>query len=217
MIFRFLMVSCFACVFQLGIYAQSSCSCGVGSGGCTASQTCPSPQIAICTCSATGCSSYCNGGDPPEGFSSNLEALSNAKDGKEFNSILSRAAGKKIVFTPSSKSFTFDTDSSRKFQNGRIEMLEYLSNFGTVKVNGRDLKFWLDTRNDLLTGIEIAICSGGATVKSMLTELSFYTGKNYRVIAGDELTPVTQQLKGNGIQQILDKISTSYKVTIISD
>src|ERR1041384_6430837 len=131
-------------VFALSTQAQSSCSCSVN-GVCSASQTCGKGQTAVCTCSATGCSSTCDGElildrQTPGSLLNNLKK----SDLDSVGEVLSRALGKTITFTPSGKGrFSYPEAGA---VSSHWDILEFLSARGELKISGHDIDFWRGIR-----------------------------------------------------------------------
>lgn len=211
------LVFCLTLVFTFGIsaYAQSSCSCSVGNGGCSASQSCPAPSIAMCTCGASGCSSYCSGFDPPDGLTESgiSRAVKSAKP-SIISEYLSKSLGKTIVFEPASSKFVLNEKTASAQSKSHWDLLTYLNTQGKVTVNGHDLNFWSGMRNTLTAGGPFKVCAGNATAQAILNEVNFISGRNYRIIGGDPSVRMEGTIEGNNISELLNNLSMTRSVMI---
>jgi hypothetical protein len=189
-------------------YAQSSCSCGVGNGGCTASQTCPSGKIAVCVCSGTGCSSSCNS----EAFEMPLENVIQTNidlaTGKNIGDVLSTAYGKNITFEPTSNNFKFAYNSRDFKSKNHWSIFEYLSANGKLTINGHDVDFWKGVEETLIKGGEFSFCTSNASVRMLLNEITFLTGKRY-IISSPATNKISGAVRGNTLEELLLNLSNA--------
>ncbi|MBX3300452.1 MAG: hypothetical protein KF736_13450 [Acidobacteria bacterium] len=210
--------------FQIGVYAQSSCSCGLGNGGCSASQSCPSGYVAFCTCSASGCSSQCNkqDGDPPEGGGEGrpigiaIDVLRNivrSSPAPTLGRALSRAFDKKITFSPTSAKFSVDAKILDSFTS-HWELLSYLSTNGKLTINGRNLEFWEGLKNTLLNGGAFKICTGNASAQMILNEINFLSGRHYKIVGGNVGSRMSGTVEGNSLNDLIANLSSTRAVMI---
>lgn len=201
-------------------FAQGSCSCSVGNGGCSASQTCGSGE-AVCVCSASGCSSSCSrgGGELLLGGLTRrgVRQLRNATNPETISKSLSKAIGKEIVFKPASSGFKFNFSMPKKGPFSHWDVLEYLPSAGTLKINGGEIKFWQGLRNTLLKGGEFNICAGNAPAQTILNEIKFLSGKSFKIVAGDSQARFDSPIKGNSLAELIENLSKSRGVTIVEN
>lgn len=214
--FKTLLISC-VCTFAFALpaFSQSSCSCSVGNGGCSASQSCPAPMIAVCSCGASGCSSYCNGGDPPDGLTeSGISKAVKSSDPKRISDYLSKALAKNIVFTNSSPKAIVNEKLAVSKSKSHWDLLEYLNTVGKVTVNGQDIAFWNGMRNTVTNGGPFKICAGNATAQAILTEINFVSGRNFRIIGGDSSNRMEGAVEGNNLAELVSNLSMTRSVMI---
>lgn len=197
----------FTCIYS---YAQESCSCSSTSGGCSASQTCPAGKSAVCTCSLTGCSSSCSGGELIL-ERTGIAKLETAPIG-EIGGILSSISGMNVQFKPTVKNFRLSQAKGSK--SSLSGLLEELSRNGELTINGQKLDFWKGMKKTLLEGGEFKICSGGASVQRLLNMVSFISGKSYLITSGNANTQISGQIEGNNLTEILENIQKAGGITV---
>ncbi len=200
-------------LFSLSTQAQSSCSCSVGNGGCSASQSCGKGQTAVCTCSATGCSSTCDGElildrQTPGTLIDNLKKA----DLDGIGEVLTRALGKNITFVSSGKGRLNYPEV--RAGSSHWDILEFLSTRGELKISGHDIDFWRGVRGTLLNGGQFTICFGESSVGRILDHVVFISGKDLRITSGDPQTRIMGPIIGNSLEEILANLSKSGQVTI---
>ncbi|HWP52439.1 MAG TPA: hypothetical protein VNK07_00095, partial [Candidatus Binatia bacterium] len=136
---------------------------------------------------------------------------------QNIQNILSKAFGKYVEFRPTKSDFTFEFSKSANPADSHWEILEYLAEHGSLKINGYDYDFWKAMRQTLLKGGEFNICTGNAPAKMILAEISFITGKRFSFTAGDPNTKVSVILKGFSLSDILQNLSNASKTTIVEN
>ncbi len=198
------------------VSAQSSCSCS--NATCSASQTCASGFTAVCTCSATGCSSHCarEGGILDFSESSIASKLQNESI-ENIGKVLSKNFGKFVTFKPTNSEFKFEYSNSNSLTASHWDILEYLVKNGNLKINGHDLEFWKGYRQTLLKGGEFKLCVGSAPAQMVLNEISFITGRKYSISSGNPQTKIQGEIKGNSLGEILNNLSKQGQITIVEN
>jgi hypothetical protein len=191
-------------------YAQESCTCSSTAGGCSASQTCPAGKSAVCTCSLTGCSSFCQREEPILDRVS-ITKLGTATTG-EIGGILSSISGMNVRFKPTIKGFRLS--EAKRSKTSHWDLLEELSRNGELTINGQKLGFWKGMQKTLLEGGEFKICTGGASVQRILSMVSFISGKNYSISSGDANARITGQIEGNNLTEILEDLQKVGGITV---
>lgn len=199
----------------VNISAQSTCSCGTS---CSASQTCPDGYTAVCTCSASNCSSSCNRNQLEFEFSATvLDSKLREESVKNIGKVLSKAFGKIVTFEPNNSKFKFEYSASDSPAVSHWDILEYLDKNGTLKINGHDLEFLRNMQQTLLKGGEFSFCTGSASVEMILSEINFLTGKKYSTASGDPKTKITVPIKGFSSIEILENLSKASQTTIVEN
>lgn len=218
MLKRSLLIFGLLLIGTFGVYAQSQCNCSLGS--CSTSQSCPAGFIAVCTCSATGCSSECKkeSGDLNDRIDPNglIKTLSET-DSKNIGNVLSKTFGKFISFEPAAKGFKFDYAPSKTGTRSHWEIFEFLRSKGTLKINGHDLEFWQGIKETLLNGGEFNLCFEEASVRMILNHLSFLSGKKLSIAGGDGQAKISGPLQGNNLSEILENLSKLGHVKIVEN
>lgn len=207
-------------VSALGISAQddrpaSSCSCTQGNGGCSASQTCPDGHIAVCSCSASGCSSSCIAVAPRPVSEKEVVSAITRNDTKALSDILSRAYGRQISFSASENSPQLPKPPSVSSFPSDWTLLEFLDRNGTLTINGQPLSFWRSLRESLLNGGEFQICSERAD--AILNQIAFISGKSFSVAAGDSKAKIVDPIKGHGLSELLLNLSNAANIRIVNN
>lgn len=196
-------------------WAQSSCSCELGNGGCKASQSCPAGYIASCTCSASGCTSSCNLENLGEVASGDIFSSLKNNDLRTLNRDLSRAYGKVVRFSLTDASREVKEIPAFSVRPYDWSILEFLDQTGDLTINGHKLSFWRTMRESLLKGDEFQICSNRAD--AVLNEISFLSGKKFSVVAGDAATPLKEPIRGKGLYALLSNLSEVADITIVQN
>ncbi len=209
-------------IFLLGVLtvsAQESCNCSSEAGGCTAGQSCSAGNIAVCSCTSSGCVSYCQakgGGELPE-FSSYMPALQTRK-ASEYGNVLSSAFHKTIVFQPANPDFQISADKFNFTKANDWDVFGYLAANGKLTINGHDVKFWNEIRksfsDNAVKGNEIKFCLGMATPQEYLNELSFITGKRFSVISGNATEKLINPISGSNLTELLQNLGKAGQITI---
>ncbi len=205
------------------VYSQSnlpgpdtSCFCSV-EGLCSASQTCPDGYFAICNCSATGCTSYCS--RLAGAMDLSVESLTKklqANPAEDLGSVLSKAFKRVVEFVPTSRNFKFDLKPADRERASHWDILQYLAENGDLKINGRDINFWLGVRRNMANGGEINLCTGPVAVRLIVDELSFLSGKHYSIVSGDTETKINGPFKGT-MGEMLANISSQSATRIAAE
>ena len=204
----------------IGINGQerppSTCSCGMASSGCSASQSCPDTHTAVCSCSAAGCTTQCssvlNVASPGEINVQEVKAALAKNDAKALSTTLSRSYGKFINFSPSDKLSRIALP--RLISNSPVDwtLLEFFDKNGKLIVNGQPLAFWKGLRQTMLNGGAYQICSDRAD--AVINEISFVSGRSFAVVAGDTHAKLTAPVKGNGLNELLLNLSQAANIRI---
>lgn len=196
-------------------FAQSSCACS--NSTCSASQGCPEGYIAVCTCSATGCSSVCNKEEPILDLIDEpaLDARLRNESAINFGELLSRALGKTITFEPKDSKFRYEYSISNSVTKSHWEILEYLASNGTLKINNHDIEFWKGLRRTLLEGGEFKFCTGNAPVEMLVGEISFITGRQYSIVSSGARTNISGAVSGKSLNELLTSLGKMSQTTIV--
>ncbi len=201
------------------VQAQSTCKCTLDDGS-HAAATCPAGYMALCACSAASCNSRCVKlpSEPPKRLDVGaLVSLLKTTPSNTIGESLSKFYGRNIVFESHVKNFAFDFPPSKAGAGSHWDVLEILAAGGKLTINGHSLDFWKNMRNNLLSGGEITISTGGGTVKTILDEISFISGKRFSLTSGDPAVIINEPVKGKGLSDIIQNLSKIGKVTIVEN
>lgn len=195
--------------------AQSSCACSVelpdNKGGCSQNQVCPPGYIAKCICTSAGCSGICLPKDslPPEG---GIQAQLRMAAPQDIGRILSSFSDLEVSFKPRNEIFSLVLPKGE--ETSSWDILEELSRYGEVKINGQDLSFWKEVKNVLLKGGEFKISFGEATPQRLLNTLSFISGKRYSITSGNPDLLITGQIHARNLDGVLALVEAIGQIVI---
>lgn len=211
---KIIFTAAFLILGSLNLYAQESCGCSSAAGGCSASQSCGAGYMAVCSCTSSGCVSYCQLRAEPVLQSSVIVSKLQKARTTDFGNVLSSLFRKTIVFKPNSKDFRFAFPESELNNTSHWDVLEYLSRNAELTVNGQSIEFWKNIREGFLSGGEIKLCAGSATPQEFLNEISFITGKNFSIVSGNGKAKVIGSLSASSLEELLQNLSNVGKITI---
>lgn len=210
--------------------AAETCSCAAEDGSCTMRITCPGGCFVFCP--SDGCTGQCMefgtdqpNEDPqttatPEGSSVKAEMSASKRvtieavkaDGRQVAAELTRVTDRKIEFTPRRASERFNFD----FRNVELwNVLSYLSDFGTVKLDGTDFEQLKKIRRGLAGNQKMSVCIREASVRELASTLSFLSGVPLSVNSGGDNPRITASLKGVTLSEIIASISDRAGVEIV--
>lgn len=132
-----------------------------------------------------------------------------------YNKLLNELAdisGKDIALSHTNPDTVFNLDYKRA---ALWNVLEHLSERGTVQVGGRDFEKLKRLRRVLLSDEKTSLCVKNTPVSTFVTDLASLTGLPLRVAAGSQMAMVNVQLSGVTLKDILVKVSeqTGTKIT----
>lgn len=117
---------------------------------------------------------------------------------------LSRIAGKRIAFLPANPDVAINLD----IKNASLwNVLETLSQSGSVTIEGEDFAKLQSVRQALAGGEKISVCIKGASLSQVVGELSGLSGQPLRITLGDEQALVTLTAKGLTLEGIISRLS----------
>jgi len=185
-----------------------NCSCEAKDGSCSASLSCVGGCIAICP-SGGDCMSTCVT-DEIQSYSRITLKITRGSY-KQVASALSSRTGRKIDLVPYKKSEKFNFD----FKDYPLwDVLEYVSRFGKLKIDGTPFETFQKIRNRISSGEKISMCIRGASVKNVVSYLSFLSGSPLLVASGDTQVRLSSSLREVSLTEIINRISTQADVKI---
>ena len=132
-----------------------------------------------------------------------------ASDASEYGAILSSALGKQITFTALDKNVQLGNLGSPRTH---WDILEYLSQNGELKINGRGMEEWQKIRN--VFAAEPGFCNKNVSVGTLLNELTFFTGRRFTVAAGNADAKLNFELKGLSLAEILAALESANQIVV---
>jgi hypothetical protein len=84
-------------------------------------------------------------------------------------------------------------------------------------INRHDLEFWRGLRQTLLKGGEFTFCAGSAPAQMILAEISFITGRKFRIASGDPKAKVSGAVRGFSLSEILEALSKNSQTAIVEN
>jgi hypothetical protein len=177
------------------------CSCVAPDGSCSASILCQRGCIQHCA-SRGDCYAECSGFYETLGIRTTLE-LQNATY-PQLVSALARISGKDIEFSPAKADAAFNTGWKRATL---WDVLDMLSDRGTVQIAGKDFEKLKRLRKLLLSGDKISLCVRGTPVNTFVRDMASLTGLPLRITAGRPTGVVNLRLEHVTLDDILVKVA----------
>lgn len=209
----------FGLLFVVSTFASAQtaeCKCSAPGDAGHAKASCSAGSMALCTCSASACTSRCvtTTNDTAITFEALpiVESLRIAKL-SDFSAMLSKSIGRKIEFT-ANEGFKFDYPATKISTSTHWDILDMIAPHGRLKIDGMTYDSWRSVRSNLQNGSEVIISTGGGNVQTLLNEISFISGKRYTITGGNASAVLTGQIKGKSIGELVQNLSTVGKVTI---
>lgn len=186
---------------------RRTCSCKSPDGSCEANVSCSRHGCTAICGSRDGCYAACGKDVLLAHFTLKLVK----QDGRQVASALSEKTGKQIEFVPRRPNdrFTIDVEDDDVW-----DALEYLYDRGRVTVNGVDWEKYRQIRRAALDGGKMSVDFNNITVRDALAHLSFLTGLEFRVEAGDAEQVITLSLREVTLGEIVSRISEQSGVKI---
>lgn len=176
------------------------CGCSAPDGSCSVSASCSGGCIA--TCPPDGCSAQCSG------YYSFLETEVTFRMENGTNSqllaALANASGKDVAFSPLKPDVAFNLDIKGA---DLWDVLDLLSNNGTVEVAGQDFEKLKRLRRAFLSGERMSLCVQNTPVGTFVRDLSNLTGLPIRVTGGSAKATVNVRLQNVTLEEILVQVS----------
>jgi len=182
-------------------FPLQDCSCTAPDGSCSASISCQGGCLQHCA-SQGDCYAECSGFYQVFGMKTSLE-LQNATY-PQLVAALARVSGKDIEFSPAKPDVTFNTGWKKATL---WDLLDMLSDRGTVEIAGKDFEKIKRLRKVLLSGDKISLCVRGTPVNTFVRDMASLTGLPLRITTGRPMAVVNLQLQGVTLEEILAKVS----------
>jgi len=187
------------------------CSCLAPDRSCLASIPCRGGCTQHCA-SQGDCFAECSGFYAMFGRETTLE-MQNATY-PQFVAALARISGKDIEFSPAKPDAVFNTGWKRATL---WDVLDMLSDQGTVRITGKDFEKFKRLRRVLLSDTKISLCVRNTPVSTFVIDMASLTGLPFRITDGRPMAVVNLQLQHVSLDDILVKVSEQTGTTIIQE
>lgn len=188
------------------------CSCSAPDGSCSASASCPHGGCILQCVGQGDCLAECSGFYQVFGMETTLQ-LQNARY-PQLVSELARISGRDIAFSPTKPDSVFNADYKRAVL---WDILDMLSERGTVQIGGKDFEKLKRIRKALLSGTKISWCIGNTPVSTFVNDMASLTGLPLRITSGRPMTLINLKLQEVTFDEILVKVSEQTGTKIIED
>lgn len=188
---------------------RNDCSCSARDGSCSASGSC-SGGGCTASCPSDGCNVHCSG------FYSMLQTEMTLQmqgaTNKRLVAEVARVSGKEVAFSSKRPDVPFNLDVKGA---PLWDVLEILSDNGTLLIGGEDFEKLRLTRRALLSGEKISMCVQNTPVSTFVTDLAGLTGLPIHITGGNARATVNVKLRDVTLQDIIAQVSeqTGAKIT----
>jgi hypothetical protein len=129
--------------------------------------------------------------------------LTDADSGK-VGAELHRLTGAPVQFKPRRP----DATITREFNNETLwNVLESLSSEGSVQIANEDFGHLRSVRHSFLSGERMAVCFSNVTAKRLARDLTFLTGREVDVTAGDPKTVINYRGTAVTFEEMVSAVS----------
>jgi hypothetical protein len=190
-----------------------TCYCEAADGSCSATVTCRG-----------GCQKYCGNNDDCwaecSGFYTALATETNLEISygtySQLITQLSRISGKDISFTVSRPNQRPDIIANLGFKKAPLwNALEFLSDQGTVRIEGKDFDSLRRLRKSLLSGERINFGIKNTPVNTLVTDLVGLTGLPCHITSGGPMALANVELPQANLDEIITKVSAQTATKIV--
>jgi len=195
------------CFVAIPTFAQSgssggqTCSCTAPDGSCSVTITCPGGCVRYCG-NKDDCWAECAGSFEDRTTVATVEI----KDGTypQLVKALRSSSGKDLEFIPTKPDARLDV----VFKGAPLwNALEFLSDRGKLRIDGRDFEVLRKQRKVLLSGGRTSFSVKNRPVSTFVNDMSFLTGLHLRIVAGRRSAVVNIDLRNVTLRQILNLVS----------
>jgi hypothetical protein len=192
-------------------FTLEDCSCTAPDNSCSASISCKG-----------GCEQWCGpGGDCLAQCSGSLQLLGmettlqmrNAKY-PQLVSELARFSGSDLAFIAEKPDSVFSVDYKKAVL---WDVLDMLSDRGTVQIAGQDFAKLKRLRKVLVSGSRLSLCVRNTPVNTFVNDMASLTGLSLRIVDGRPMTPVTVNLHDVTLDDVLIKVSEQTGTKIVEE
>jgi len=188
-----------------------SCSCSAPDGSCSVNLECRGGCEKHCGPN-DDCWAYCSGAFGVLGMETTLEIQNGTY--AQLVSELSRISGKSLEFSPSRPGRV----TNLGFKQATLwDALEFLSDRGTVRINGTDFELFRKLRKSLLAGDRLSFAVQNTAVNTFVNDMAGLTGIPFRVTGGRSMAVVNVELQNATLEEIIAKVSEQTGTKIVED
>lgn len=183
-----------------------SCSCAAPDGSCSATISCKAGCLHFC---GNNGNCYAECADDPL---ADVSVEMNHVTYPQLVAVLTRIGKRRLEFTPSEPNAFLDIS----FKRATLwDALEYLSDRGTLQVEGKDFESLRTLRKVLLSGARTPFTVTNTPVNKFVNDMAFVTGLPIRIVSGRFNAPVNLKLRNATLDEILVRASeqTGVKIT----
>jgi hypothetical protein len=127
---------------------------------------------------------------------------------------LARISGRDVAFSPARPDLVVNADYKKA---ALWDILDLLSDRGTVHIAGKDFEKLKRLRKALLSDMKINLCVGNTPVNMFVSDMAGLTGLRLRITAGSPMATVNLKLRDVTLDEILLKVSEQTGTKIIED
>ena len=204
------------CIAASPTLAQTTCSCTAPDGNCSAAITCRRGCIRFCGINGE-CWAECT--DRPAYRTTTVE-IQNGTYSQLLEALRSSSL-KHLEFIPTNPDARVDV----AFKRAPLwDAFEFLSERGTLRIDGSDFESLRKQRKALLSGDTISLSVVNKPVREFVDDMVFLTGLDLRVTGGRRNALVNMNLRNVTLRQILSLVSIQtgakikeFKNTVRSD
>lgn len=188
------------------------CSCTASDGSCSASISCPNGECIANCLPQNDCLAECSGFYQMLGMETTLQLQNGTYP--QLVAELARISRRDVAFSPLKPDVLVNADYKRAVL---WDVLDLLSDRGTVRIAGRDFERLKRLRRSLLSGTRISLCVGNTPVHTFVNDMAGLTGLPLRITAGRPMAMVNVKLQDVTLDDILVKVSEQTGTKIIEE
>lgn len=189
-----------------------SCACAADDGSCSVSGSCPLGCLAYCP--SNRCRVTCVGKESGSLFDAESLITLRVKNAssQKVAAELARLTGAEVTISPRRANTTFNLDVK---DEPLWNVLDTLSSGGSIQIAHEDFDHLRSVRLAFLSGERMAVCFHNVTARRLASDLSFLTGRDVFVAAGDANALVDYKGRGVNFEEMVAEISQVAGVELV--
>lgn len=192
-------------------FTIEDCSCTAPDGSCSASISCKGGCEQWCG-SGGDCLAQCSGSLQLLGMETTLQ-MRNAKY-PQLVMELARLSGSDLAFIAEKPDSVFNAEYKKAVL---WDILDMLSDRGTVQIKGQDFEKLKRLRKVLVSGGKLSLCVRNTPVNTFVNDMASLTGLSLRIVDGRPMAAVTVNLHDVTLNDILIKVYEQTGTKIIEE